>query len=525
MATALDLGLRGIKSVLIEQFDSVNSILMCKAGGGINERTLEIFRRWGISDGAMNWGAPDDYPVDTLYCTSVFGYRIGLDRSTRPKGSLSPERLIRCPQTVLIPLLTKAALATGNVSIRYNTKFLGFKQDAEGVTVDAAEEATEKTSQIRAEYMVGCDGATSNVREILGIPYLGKTLDYSVSIVLRIKNFGEYTGMKTVERFMFVGPGGTWANISSMDYLERWRLVLLGSKTKMEIDQLDIPAIVEKAIGRTDARVEVVNVIPWRRNERVADTFKQGRVLLAGDAAHAISPTGGHGLNTGFGDVVTLGWMLAGVLDGWASPDILEAYTAERRPVAVRNSLAATKSYSYWVGKIDFSKVLVEGPEGIRARERIGKELSAGLSSEWNSLGVVMGYRFEGSPLIVPDGSPEPADEAETYIPTARPGHRLPHAWLPDGRSTIDLFGNGYVLLRLGSNPVDVTKFMEEAKKNNLPLTVVDIPDSQIHKLYERRLVLARPDGHSAWRGDAVPENVRTIVQTCKGMFVRAAVA
>jgi hypothetical protein len=164
--------------------------------------------------------------------------------------------------------------------------------------------------------------------------------------------------------------------------------------------------------------------------------------------------------------------------------------------------------------------VLDETDEGEAARAEIGRKLSDSLQQEWTSHGVGLGYRYEGSPIVEPDGAPEPPDPVQTYVQTARPGHRAPHAWLPDGRSTIDLFGDGFVLLRFDPR-VAVDGLVAAAKALGARLSVVDLSDPEVARLYERKLVLVRPDAHVAWRADRVPADPSALIAKVAG-FGRA---
>jgi hypothetical protein len=143
------------------------------------------------------------------------------------------------------------------------------------------------------------------------------------------------------------------------------------------------------------------------------------------------------------------------------------------------------------------------------------------LQQEWHSFGVGMGYRYDTSPVVVPDGTPPTPDDPGEYLPTARPGHRAPHAWLADGRSTLDLFGDGFTLLRLGF-PGDVRPLADAAEAIGMRLRVVSIDDPAIARLYERSLVLVRPDGMVAWRGDALPGDVAALVAKLSGRVKQA---
>jgi hypothetical protein len=157
-----------------------------------------------------------------------------------------------------------------------------------------------------------------------------------------------------------------------------------------------------------------------------------------------------------------------------------------------------------------------EGPEGEASRREVGARMSAQLYPEWNSYGVAMGYRYDDSPIVVPDGTPATEDDPSKYVQTARPGHRAPHGWLDDGRSTIDLFGRSFVLLRFHGE-ADPSPLLDAAAGGGLPVEVVDVRSPELSALYERRLVLVRPDGHVAWRGDELPGAVGEIVDRVRG--------
>jgi hypothetical protein len=316
-------------------------------------------------------------------------------------------------------------------------------------------------------------------------------------------------------RYMFLDCTGTWANLTSVDGNELWRFTLVGNEEKLDPAVHDISRDVARAFG-PEIPFELLRVFPWRRSQCTIERYREGRVLFAGDAAHTTSPTGGHGLNTGIGDALALGWMLHAVLSGQGGEGLLDAYGAERRPIAIRNGTFSSSNFAHWIGATDFSRVLDEGVEGDAARAEIGARMSEALNEEWTSTGVGLGYRYEGSPLIVTEGTPEPADPVETYAQTARPGHRAPHAWLGDGLSTIDLFGHGFVLLRFDPE-IDVTPLVAAAAARSVALTVVDVADADIAALYERKLILVRPDAHVCWRGDSLPTDPDRLIGTVAG--------
>jgi hypothetical protein len=212
--------------------------------------------------------------------------------------------------------------------------------------------------------------------------------------------------------------------------------------------------------------------------------------------------------------------MLDALLRGWGGDQLLAAYTAERRPVAIRNGTSSTKNYGAWVRAVGRDLVLDDTSEGEAQRRAVGDQMNAMLAQEWHSFGVAMGYRYDTSPLIVPDGTPPTPDDPSDYVQTARPGHRAPHAWLADGRSTIDLFGDGFTLLCLGSAG-DVGPLEAAAADRGVPLRIIAVDDPAVARLYERRLVLVRPDGMVAWRADSLPHDASALVATVTGNAAR----
>lgn len=518
---ALDLAQRGTSSTLVERDAGTALHLLAKAGT-LYERSMEYCRWLGIAERVAAVGFPEDYPRDTVYCTALHGFPIGRDplpsTADRPLAPETPEMLRRCPQYVFDPLLADAVLERGLTDVRYNHRLSGLTESDDGVTATLVTGDGDELT-IHADYLVGCDGASSTVRQALGIPFDGQQLDYSVSLMIYCADFERYQPYGRCERWMFLAPDGTWGNITTVDGRGLYRFTIIGSPERIAPDKLDVGALLRRAIGddTVDIPWHVVNVMPWRRSQCAASEFHSKRVVLAGDAAHTTSPTGGHGLNTSLGDCSDLGWMLPALLQGWGGEGLLSAYTAERRPVAIRNSSLSTRNYKVWVENDGREHILEDSERGLQQRDALGARLSALLKQEWQSFGVSMGYNYSESPIVVSDGTPAPPDEPSTYIQTARPGHRAPHAWLSPGRSTLDLFGEGFTLLVLGGSATDVTPLTKAADNVGMPLKVEAIDDPHIVELYERRLVLVRPDGMVAWRGDELPEDPEGLVDTVRG--------
>jgi 2-polyprenyl-6-methoxyphenol hydroxylase-like FAD-dependent oxidoreductase len=519
LALALDLAYRGVPSMLVERDPGTATVLLAKANG-LHERTMEMCRRWGIAERVTAVGFPADHPGDSVYATSLFGHLIGRAvipaTRDRPVPDATPEKRQRCPQYEFDPLLAEAVAERGCTDVRYGHSLERFEQDADGVTA-VLRGPSGKAVPVRARYLIGCDGAGSDVRGQLGVPFEGALLDYSVSAMIRIPQMALPAATSGGERYILISPDGAWCVFTSVDGREMWRITLVGGQERVDPADIDVPGAIRRAIGRDDVPFEVLRVVPWRRSQCSAAAYRQGRVLLAGDAAHTTSPTGGHGLNTGIGDVSDLGWMLAALLGGWGAAGLLAAYDLERRPVAIRNARSSTANYQGWVDNRGYQDVLRDDQAGEECRRRIGARLASSLNQEWNSLGIDLGYRYDQSPIVVPDGSPPTPDDPSDYVPTSRPGHRAPHAWLADGRSTLDLFGPGFTLLLLGATDTDVSPLLGAARDRGVPLAVVGIDEPAVVKLYQRRLVLVRPDGHVAWRSDEPPADPAALLDTVRG--------
>lgn len=225
-------------------------------------------------------------------------------------------------------------------------------------------------------------------------------------------------------------------------------------------------------------------------------------------------------MNTGIGDAVDLGWKLAAVLQGWGGTRLLDSYGPERRPVAMTNVKEASEMHASLETQVTFSAILEEDSE--KGREQRAKAREAILRTrakefQNDSPGIEFGYRYSRSPICIPDGPEPPQDDQGSYAPTTWPGARAPHVWLKDGRSTLDLFGKGFTLLVLSSKLTETSAFTMAAQKIGLPLGVVTLDEPQVWDVYERRLVLVRPDGHVAWRDDSVPDKAAAIIDHVRG--------
>jgi hypothetical protein len=316
--------------------------------------------------------------------------------------------------------------------------------------------------------------------------------------------------------FLAIDRDGLWANIRVIDPVNGlWRLMVLDSDGKQTPESVDRAALLQRAVGKP-VDVEWKGLSIWTRRSVVADRYSSGRVFLAGDAVHQLSPTGALGMNTGIGDAVDLGWKLAAVLQGWGGADLLASYNSERRPVGLRNVGMAAEFYLAHNEFTDGIAAIEEDTDaGRQLRQRLGESLNRDVGRMFRTSGMQLGYRYEGSPICVGDGTAATADDPETFVPSARPGSRAPHAWLRDRRSTLDLFGRGFALLRFGEEP---TAGLESAAASRaVPLDVISCNEPEAAALYDRPLVLVRPDGHVAWRGEKVPDDPMALIDRVRG--------
>jgi 2-polyprenyl-6-methoxyphenol hydroxylase-like FAD-dependent oxidoreductase len=520
LAVALELGWRGRNCIVLDEGDGT---IEHPRTGGISIRTMEYCRRWGIADEVRNNRFRSDFKLDTVFCTSLTGFELtraeGPSMQDTPIPPESPERKVRCPQFWFDPMLSKAAVSHDTVTVEHHTHVDSFETMPDGTTVVTAHDVrTGETRQFSAPYVIGCDGPASGIRETLGIEMSGiPLLNYSVNILFSAPRMIEQSNFSEAERFIFVTPDGTWGNITVVDGRGLWRLTVIGTEDRLDLASFDAPAYLRKAFGRDDFEFEVHSISPWRRTQLVADRYREGNVFLCGDAIHTMSPTGGFGVNTGIGDAVDLGWKLDAVLSGWAGPYLLDSYEIERRPVGLRNASAATRNFKGWSPAADTSLILDETPEGDEARHAVGAALLEGTHAEWESIGVILGYRYEDSPLCVADGTPPLPDDFAKYVPAARPGSRAPHAYLPDGSSTLDLFGRGFTLVHgPNADAALVDRMMSSAAAVGVPAHAVEVPEA-VTALYEAPYTLVRPDGHVAWRGVDVPGDPREIWDVVRG--------
>jgi 2-polyprenyl-6-methoxyphenol hydroxylase-like FAD-dependent oxidoreductase len=518
LALASDLGLRGASCLLIEQGEGLPDHPRATA---LNSHSMEFMRRWGIADAVHAAGTPDDFPHTALYCTSFDGHEIA--RIERPSHGgrepikQSPERPQRCNQIFLDPILTKLATSFDNVELRYRCCLESVSEAGNHVIATVHDRANDRRFQVATNYLVDCSGGRSVIRPALGIemsgsPYVG----YFLSIFVRAPELWNHHGMGKAALVTFVDAKGLWRNLISLDGRALYRLGLTGKQYYDAPDQVDAERFFREAVGK-DVPHEILSVRRWMARNVVADHYRHGRIFLAGDAAHLNHPAAGLGLNTGLGDAVDLGWKLSAMLAGWGGASLLDSYEPERRPVGIRNIGHAGASHDNERQQQTDPEIAMDTPAGAEARRKMGEELVCIQTRRVITDGLALGYQYAPSPIVCSDGVAPPPSSTVEYHPTTFPGSRAPHAWLSDGRSTLDLFGDGFTLLRLGASAPQPSAMERAFAHRAVPLQTISIADPAVATLYERPLVLVRPDGHVAWRGDKEPADPLAVVDHVRG--------
>ncbi len=517
LTLAIDLGRRGIRALLLEK--SPTTLPYPKMDRS-NARTMEFYRRIGILDRVRALGYPPEISMNVYLCTrlsdppiavleypSVVGRRKQIAESPNGQWLLEPYQLVS--QNKLEPLLKEVAEATPNVTVRYGCELVDFTQDEAGVVVRTRTVAGVE-GQVRGLYLAGCDGATSVVRKQLGIRLEGQGgIRDVVQVIFGSRDL--YANIRTGHgrHYQFADMGGSG-------------MVAQGCRTEFTLHtslpvDTDFVPVIRNLVG-FDCEIEILHVIPWRHNLLLAERYREGRVFLAGDAIHLVIPTGGLGMNTGVGDAFDLAWKLAGTIKGWGGEGLLDAYDTERRPVGAHNVAAAGWAASgvpIW-RKLVTPAVYEDTPEGAAVRKALAASFDVNHRRMHGMVGAESAYSYAGSPLIAEEPGNDRTWETSRYEPHARPGPRIPHMWLKDGRALQDVLGEDYTLLDLRGD-CDTRDIEAAFKALGAPLDVLRLDEPRVREVYGASVFLLRPDLHIAWRGDAAPADAVTLARMATG--------
>lgn len=359
---------------------------------------------------------------------------------------------------------------------------------------------------------MGCDGASSTVRQELGIDLVGESL-------LKMRQALFYSDTLIDQISMGVGRHYHFADDKSSFLIVQDDKKHFSLHATVETDA-EMPALFEKIIG-FPIDYETVYVGSWRQQLKLADRYRDRRVFLAGDSAHLVIPTGGLGMNTGHGDAVDLGWKLAATLQGWGGPRLLDSYEAERRPIGERNIAASGKAATgrrAWRALWEL-ELTDDTPRGAELRERLA--VRADIEQRWSNdlYGIELGYRYAHSPVIVyPADDDQQADSLDfKYQPTTRPGARLPNTWLSGGRPFQDLLGKGYSLIATTESVEGIDRLEAAFADVGAPFQCVPALSADAKSVYDDGLLLLRPDLHIVWRGDVIPDDAKALAMHVTG--------
>ncbi|MFF5183285.1 FAD-dependent oxidoreductase [Streptomyces sp. NPDC000345] len=509
LSTSLFLGRLGVRHTLVERHAGTS---IHPRGRGNNVRTMELFRVAG-AEPAIHEAAATLADNHGILQTPTLVGDAGewLFRDIDPGGGLarfSPSSWCLCSQNDLEPVLLDQATRLGG-DLRFNTELMSFEADADGVTALVKSRETGEHTSIRADYLVAADGPRSPVREQLGIGQSGPgDLFHNISMTFRSRGLAEVVGERRFIVCYLTEPGADGA-LLPVDNREHWVFHAPwhpehGETMEDFTDERCVDHI-RRAVGVADLDVEITGKAPWHAAQRVTRAYRSGRVFLAGDSAHEMSPTGAFGSNTGIQDAHNLAWKLAAVLGGWAGDGLLDTYDAERRPVAEATSArAAARSAEH-------SHPGFAPPPG-----------AGGGGPQRGILNVALGYRY-------PRGAVVGADPATPVVPeglslTGEPGSRAPHLWVRhrgERISTLDLYERTLVLLSdadddgAGGEPGAWHEAAARlADRESVPLVTYRVgaaPDADLtpengadwresHGVAPGGAVLVRPDGFVAWR-------------------------
>ena len=521
LTLAIDLAQRGVRCILIEQKESPAFLPKMER---VNARTMEIYRRMGLAQKIRAAGLRPDCPMDVyivlalneppllrLPYPSVAQAKVDLRATNDGSLPLEPYQLIS--QYTLEPLLKSVAETIPAISVRFGCEFLSLRQDHEGVTA-RVRKSDGTTQDLRASYLVGCDGGTSQVRKEIGIKLAGEGNTLALRQAL-------YRCDELFDRLpMGNGPGkgrhyhvvdDKATQLIMQDSTKHWTLHSIVDTNE------EMNAAFERTVG-VPIKYEMLSCDPWRQNLLLADGYGKDRVFLVGDAVHLVIPTGGLGMNSGVADAIDLSWKLAATLRGWGGPNLLKSYEIERRQVGERNvgasryaTLGRRKWRSLWRPNIRDNT-----PAGEQSRYVLSTMADIEQRKSNEMIGAELGYRYVDSPVIcsIPGG---PELLFREYHPTTWPGARLPHVWRDDGTPMQDQIPDGYTILKLGRTKADASGLEKAIRSLGAPTAVLDVPDRVAREIYGYDLILIRPDMHVVWRGNAPPENVAEVAAIATG--------
>jgi 2-polyprenyl-6-methoxyphenol hydroxylase-like FAD-dependent oxidoreductase len=432
LAAALELARHGVHSLLLERHDTTTWHPKAR---NLNTRTMEIARGWGqtVHDELTSVNLPTGWTSQIIYTRTLAGEELGRMPTRGFAGSgkrISPEVPLLSSQDVFEPILRRGAEATGLVELRFGHEAervdAGMASDDDRVVLTVRERATGRQYQVEGEYLVAADGAASSVRAQLGVEMDGpKGIGHFVNVYFKA-DLNPFVAQRPAILYFVAGDAARGV-FQPLDARGRWLCQIAYDGTAEAFEGYTPERCVDwirTAVGDPACAPEVLAVATWTMNATVARKLVTGRIILAGDAAHQLPPTGGFGMNTGIQDVHNLAWKLALVRAGRAGRGLIETYDAERRPVARFNADRSLEN-SQMVARIS-AAAMGETNAGESPGDTVAASRRYG-----NFLGMELGFSYD-SDAVVADGTAPPTveDAVVDYVPCGRPGHRAPHVWL-----------------------------------------------------------------------------------------------
>ncbi|GIF47578.1 2-polyprenyl-6-methoxyphenol hydroxylase-like FAD-dependent oxidoreductase [Asanoa ferruginea] len=515
MAAALALARQGVRSVLVDEaFETSDHPKL----DYVNARSMEFLRQLGVADDVRDAGVGPEHPADVIWSTGLAGEPISTWKlpsvqeerrriADRNDGTQPVEPGQRISQVDLEPVLRARCRRDPLVEMRAGLRFESLSQDDDSVSSELIDMLTDERVRMRSRYVLGCDGARSRVRTVLGVgeesfdvpglpgAFMVHFKSRDLSTLHRHGRFWHYFAFRYV--------------IIAQDEVDTWTAHVNG----MDATEFDAPPADPAAFLRDTMRVDlkidkVLQTSRWRPGFMLADRYQVGRVLLAGDSAHRMFPTGAYGMNTGIGDAIDAAWKIAGLINGYGGSGLLDSYEAERRPVGLRNLHTSRRHLGV---HLEAGRMLRHGA----ALDALGSFLTASRG-ENEYRGVELGYRHNDSPVVCHEGSPEPPWTPTAYTPTTWPGARSPSVILEDGGPIYDRFGASFTLVDFVDDG-RAGPLLEAATAQGTPVAHRVVSDPWAREVWERDLVLVRPDHHVAWRGNTVGGDPAAVVRRVRG--------
>lgn len=503
MTLAYVLAEYGVHSVLFERNPSTTSHPKMDI---TNSRSMELFHKIGLADALRAVAVDEDNPFDVSWITRLNGHELhrfpydgaaGVRRQMREQndGTQPSEPPMRVSQVIIEPVLKKAIEAHPLVDVRFGVAFEHFEETSEGV-IAHVRNSDGIESTVSGDWLVGCDGGGSRVREQMNIGLSGRAR-VSHRFITHFRSDARHLLQRWGKAWHYQSNRGTLVAQNDHDV---WTL-LSRFPEGVELENVDPSALITDFVGEPIEH-EVLVSNAWFPHLLVADSYGRGRVWLAGDSAHQYIPTGGYGMNTGIGDAFDIGWKLASIIQGFGDASLMESYEAERRPIGLANCEGSGRhnDVRVAVSKVYSDLLLEETPAGEAARREAGEKIGALGNAENESFGLELGYSYDASGIVHTDPAAEISRDPLHYRPSTAPGVRLPSVYLADGSNMYEHIAPWFTLLCF-EEECDGAGMKAAAEALGVPLDVVRVDISGHEAIYKGPAVLVRPDQHIAWRG------------------------